>query len=196
TLDDPSATGGTVAAGINGSGLIVGYYTGAGVNHGFLLNHNTFTYTTLDHPLGVHGTVANGINIFGQIVGTYADSNFVQHGFLYSGGTYITLDDPLATGATLAFRLDDSRQIVCGYNNAAGPTASLLIIPPTPPPPAGTTADMILRRADGTYEIYDIGNNAILAGYELGHVGTDWKFIGLGGFFGSDTTDMLLRNSS
>src|SRR5207245_10077924 len=73
---------------------------------------------------------------------------------------------------------------------------------PNPPPPAGTTADMILRGSNtspavaGQYEIYDIGNNAILAGYQLGQVGTDWKFAGLGGFFGSDTTDMLLRNST
>jgi hypothetical protein len=26
--------------------------------------------------------------------------------------------------------------------------------------------------------------------------GTDWQFVTLGRFFGSDTTDMLLRNSS
>src|SRR5258708_7387419 len=78
----------------------------------------------------------------------------------------------------------------------------LAITVPNPPPPAGTTADMILRGSNmspavaGQYEIYDLGNNAILAGYSLGQVGTDWKFAGLGGFFGSDTTDMLLRNSS
>jgi hypothetical protein len=27
-------------------------------------------------------------------------------------------------------------------------------------------------------------------------VGTDWQFVGLGRFFGSDTTDMLLRSAS
>jgi hypothetical protein len=72
------------------------------------------------------------------------------------------------------------------------------ILPVTnPPPPAATTADMILRHgADGLYEIYDLGNNAILAGYQLGQVGTDWRFVGLGGFFGNDTTDMLLRNAN
>jgi hypothetical protein len=68
---------------------------------------------------------------------------------------------------------------------------------PTSPPPAATTADMILRHgADGKYEIYDLGNNTILAAAQLGQVGTDWKFVGLGGFFGNDTTDMLLRNAN
>jgi len=41
-----------------------------------------------------------------------------------------------------------------------------------------------------------IRNNAILAGYSLGQVGTTWAFVTLGSFFGTDTTDMLLRNSS
>jgi hypothetical protein len=66
-----------------------------------------------------------------------------------------------------------------------------------PTPPAATTADMVLRHgADGFYEIYDIGNNAILAGYLVAKVGTDWQFAGLGGFFGTDTTDMLLRSAT
>jgi hypothetical protein len=66
-----------------------------------------------------------------------------------------------------------------------------------PPPPAGTTANMILRHgADGKYEIYDIGANSLLAAYQVGQVGTDWTFVTLGGFFGTDTTDMLLRNSA
>jgi hypothetical protein len=59
---------------------------------------------------------------------------------------------------------------------------------------------MILRASNtspiaGQYEIYDIGNNAILAAYSLGQIGTDWIFVTLGGFNGSDTSDMLLRNS-
>jgi microcystin-dependent protein len=72
---------------------------------------------------------------------------------------------------------------------------------PNPLPPAGTTANMILRGANtspsaGQYEIYNIGNNAILTGYSLGQVGTNWQFVGLGGFYGSDTSDMLLRNGT
>jgi hypothetical protein len=30
----------------------------------------------------------------------------------------------------------------------------------------------------------------------LGQIGTDWAFVTLGGFNGSDTSDMLLRNST
>jgi hypothetical protein len=69
--------------------------------------------------------------------------------------------------------------------------------PPNPAPPAGTTAAMIMRHSsDGQYYIYDIGNNALLAAYKLGTVGTDWTVAGLGGFNGSDTSDMLLRNTA
>lgn len=67
----------------------------------------------------------------------------------------------------------------------------------TPPPPPGTTADMILEHgADGTYEIYDVGNSAILATAELGQISTQWQVAGIGGFDGTDTSDMLLRNTS
>jgi uncharacterized repeat protein (TIGR01451 family) len=82
-------------------------------------------------------------------------------------------------------------------NNAASDTDTVtLVISPNPSPPPATNANMILRRADGTYAIYDIGNNTILAGYPLVQVGTDWRFAGLGGFQAGDTSDMLLRNAS
>jgi hypothetical protein len=68
---------------------------------------------------------------------------------------------------------------------------------PNPAPPAATTAALIMRHgSDGQYYIYDIGNNALLAAYKLGTVGTDWTVAGLGGFFSNDTNDMLLRNSN
>lgn len=79
--------------------------------------------------------------------------------------------------------------------NALGYSAFGQSTSSTAPPPAGTTADMILERnADGTYEIYDIGNNAILATAELGQISPQWQIAGIGDFNGADTSDMLLRN--
>jgi hypothetical protein len=66
-----------------------------------------------------------------------------------------------------------------------------------PAPPAGTTADMILRRTDGSYEIYNIGNSAILAAFSLAHtIGSDFQVAGVGNFSGADQSDMILRNSA
>ena len=207
TLDDPLATNGTQAYGINSAGLIVGTYLVSDTPHGFLYNPNGGTYTTLDDPLAANGfdnpfaasgTVAEGINAAGQIVGYYADSNDDYHGFLYNGGIYTTIDDPGAFDTT-AFGINKNGHVVGGRFDKFGDHGFLEIPGPNPPPPAATTADMILRGSNGSpsagqYEIYDIGNNAILAGYSLGQVGTDWQFAGLGRFFGSDTTDLVLRN--
>jgi hypothetical protein len=82
-------------------------------------------------------------------------------------------------------------------SDGSGGTLLTASPPPNPSPPAGTTADMILSDgSNGDYEIYDLGNNNLLAGYLLGQVGTDYVFAGLGDFYKSDTTDMLLRSTS
>ena len=60
------------------------------------------------------GHLRYGINDAGQIVGFYIDSSGILHGFLYSGGTYTTLDDPLGTNGTDALRHQQAGQIV-GY---------------------------------------------------------------------------------
>jgi hypothetical protein len=61
---------------------------------------------------------------------------------------------------------------------------------------AGTTADMIMRDPTGVYAIFDIGDNSFLAAGALGQVGLEWQVAGLGGFNGTDTSDMILRNSN
>ena len=208
TLDDPLADNDTQAYGINSAGLVVGiYFHDSDTPHGFLYNPNGATYTTLDDPLaangfdnpfGPSGTLAEGINAAGEIVGYYADSNGDLRGFLYNGGVYTTLDDPGAFD-TYALGINKNGHVVGVRLDKFGDRGFLEIPVPNPPPPGGTTADMILRGANGSpsagqYEIYDIGNNSTLAAYSLAEVGTDWQFAGLGRFFGSDTTDMLLRN--
>src|SRR2546426_1157699 len=79
-------------------------------------------YTTLDDPLAganAAGTAANGINDTGQIVGWYEDGSGGLHSFLYSGGTYTTLDHPLATGYTVATGINNKGQIVGYYANGS-----------------------------------------------------------------------------
>jgi probable HAF family extracellular repeat protein len=80
------------------------------------------TYTTLDDPLAGasasgQGTLTQGINDAGQIVGYYLDSNGNRHGFLYSGGAYTTLSDPLATNVTIASGINDLGQVVGYYGD-------------------------------------------------------------------------------
>src|SRR5262249_44794614 len=106
-----------------------------------------------------------------------------------------------ANGTSLLQNLGDGRLFVTYRVQTSTSSVDKYVILDTrltnPPPPPGTIADMILRHgADGVYEIYDLGNNAIVAASRLGQVGTDWQFVTLGGFNGNDTTDMLLRNST
>jgi hypothetical protein len=54
TLDDPSATQGTTAWGINNSGRIVGTYSVGNVEHGFVRLTNGSS-TTIDDPNATGG---------------------------------------------------------------------------------------------------------------------------------------------
>ena len=121
TLDDPLATNGTFAQGINASGQIVGYYQdAAAIMHGFLYNPNGGTFTTLDDPSGTAATTtASGINATGQIVGSFFMGG-KSHGFLLTNGLYATLDDPLGIGGTFAQGINASGQIVGYYLDANG----------------------------------------------------------------------------
>jgi probable HAF family extracellular repeat protein len=83
-------------------------------------------FNTFNDPLAFTGTTEGwGANDMDQIVGRYQDATGV-HGFLESGGTYTTLDDPLATGGTVAFGINASGQIVGNYTNATGNHGFLL----------------------------------------------------------------------
>jgi probable HAF family extracellular repeat protein len=129
TVDDPNGPQ-SEARGINKLGEIVGTWFGvsdAGPGgHGFVYSGGT--YTTLDDPnaTNIFGagffTFATGINDSGQIVGSYDSRGrgFPNHGFLYSGGTYTTIDDPAAPGLTNAWGINDAGQIVGDYQDNTG----------------------------------------------------------------------------
>jgi autotransporter-associated beta strand protein/probable HAF family extracellular repeat protein len=125
TLDDPLASpGSTQAFGINNAGQVVGevnvFYVAV---NGFIEANGL--YTPIIDPLTPSSTVATGINNSGQIVGYYSLVNGT-HGFLFSGGTYTTLDDPLGQlyplgqDDTAATGINDSGQIVGYYVGGDG----------------------------------------------------------------------------
>ena len=84
-----------------------------------------YTYTTIDAPgAGIDtviggapgGTYPTAINNAGQIVGYYVDSNNGLHGFLYSGGTFTTIDYP-GSGDTNLWGINNYGDIVGDRNN-------------------------------------------------------------------------------
>lgn len=56
-----------------------------------------YQFTTISAPLGVNGSFATGIS-GSNVVGYYIDANGTDHGFLFNGSGFTTLDAPLATG--------------------------------------------------------------------------------------------------
>jgi hypothetical protein len=208
--------------GINDSGMIVGDHADNSGTHGFLYNPNRAApFTNFDDPFATGSTVASGINSAGRVVGYYDDNTGNSASTMRarsSGSTLIAAVKftasftaaastppstiPRAPAAPL-LRASTARARSSGmYLGAGGVEHGFVeIAGPNPSPSGGTTADMILRGSNtspnaGQYEIYDIGNNAILAGYSLGQIRTDWQFVGLGPFFDTDTTDVLLRSAS
>ena len=110
SIDDPAATGDTIASDINNNGEIVGYYEDTTRNprtpdyHGFTLVGTTFT--TLDNP-GAVRTFATSVNDSGTVVGISTDPPSTDpnsqvpetHGFTEKGGAFTTFNDPRATGS-------------------------------------------------------------------------------------------------
>ena len=67
--------------------------------------------------------------------------------------------------------------------------------PPNAAPPAGTSDTLVtLRNADGAYEFYDIGHDTILLHDPLGQINPALQVAGVGGFNGTDTADLLMRD--
>jgi probable HAF family extracellular repeat protein len=123
TLNDTFATNstnGTYAFGINDGGTVVGYYYDASGNaHGF--SESGGSYVNLDYPGVNFQTFPEAINKEGQIVGWYNDVS-LDHGFLYSNGSFTALNDP-SGGNTWARGINDQGHIV-GYFQSGAPNGS------------------------------------------------------------------------
>jgi uncharacterized membrane protein len=127
TIDDPNATSGSEATGINNFGQIVGAYDlnppeaghvleGA---HSFLYNQAMMTFSSIDFPAsGVTSTTAIKINDSGDVAGVYRLGG-PGNGFLLGGGTYSTVNFPGGVG-THANGINNAGNIVGQYKDTSG----------------------------------------------------------------------------
>ena len=128
TIDPPGALA-TFTNGINDRGQVVGYYGVAGGKVQSFLRDRSGDITTVDVP-GAAGTQPFDINNRGQVVGLFVDAapdadgtippNTI-HGFVWSKGSFRTIDVPGATGSG-ALDINDRGEIVGGYQDAQGRT--------------------------------------------------------------------------
>lgn len=110
------------AQGINDMGQIVGFY-GTFIpeitDHSYLYSNGNFIWIDVPGATGTMGTQAMGINNNGEIVGRYRSSTDVVQGFLYSGGTYTTIDFPGAERTEL-YDINDLGDIIGSYRDVFG----------------------------------------------------------------------------
>jgi hypothetical protein len=90
-------------------------------------------YASINFP-SASVTTPNGVNVYGDIVGIYTDSAGLSHSFVYSGGSFATIDFPgAAAGTTYAYAIDANGGIVGQYNDPIlGGTFGFLATPVTP----------------------------------------------------------------
>ena len=219
-LDAPGGTGNTYAEGINNNGQIVGYFVDAyGADHGFLYTISSGKYTVLDDPLasspGLHanGTHAYGINDSGQVVGWYdAASDLSTNGFLYSGGTFTTLDDP-AGNNTEIFGINNAGSIVGNFSgggfvgSTSSPPLPEVVISPLPNLAGygtlgtgdfnddGFSSIVLQNKSNGQMEIWYMANGQIVADYHYGNL-SGYAMLGSGDFNGDGTSDIVWQNRS
>jgi len=121
TVLDVSGARSTMPHGINNFGELVGGYEDSGSNtHGFLWSDGVVT--TLDAPYascggdppGLACTEAFGVNDRRQVAGRYSAGG-TFHAFLFSEGTFTTIDPPNAMRAE-AFGVNNAGQVVGNYN--------------------------------------------------------------------------------
>jgi hypothetical protein len=113
-MNDPSATSGTYATGINSNGEIVGYYDNGSTRHGFIDMGGSFT--TFDDPAGSGAnTTVFSNNDSGQIVGNYLSNTY--QGFV---ATPVPLTQSITVPAGVILDLTSAYAGTVNYASSTG----------------------------------------------------------------------------
>jgi hypothetical protein len=130
------------------------------------------------------------------------------HGFLYSGGTYTTLNDPLATNGTDVTGINDAGEIVGYYFDISGAYHGFLADPIDTTGPSTdqipgsiqSTTELPLGTTSGTIDSTDINGGPDDDYYKVTLTGGDqYTFTASSGLNLTDTLDSVfirLRDSS
>jgi hypothetical protein len=106
-----SAGDNVMATGVNNLGLVTGFFMAGANSFGFLFNPAMNTYTAIDVP-GASSTQPLSLNDLDQIVGTYVGVDGLNHGFIFSNGTYTTFDAVPGAPMNLIQGINDNGQFV------------------------------------------------------------------------------------
>jgi probable HAF family extracellular repeat protein len=165
-LNVPGSTG-SIATGINASGLIVGVYVDvAGSAHGFTTSDSS-TFSDIDFP-GATDTQAIDVNDAGTIVGDYFDAANVEHGFVSTAGTFTAIDFPGAT-STAVGGINEGGDLVGGYTDTTGVTHGFLLS-------GGVYSPINFPLASGT-TTFGINDNGDVAGWYIDSAGKTHGFV-------------------
>jgi uncharacterized membrane protein len=122
-LPDNASYLNNLAGGINNKGLVVGnFFPDATFTNGVGWFYNGSSYTIFSDPLatpGSEGTITYSVNDAGIVAGVYIDASGADHGFVYNGSTFTTIDPPGSVD-TLLFGINNSNVVVGRYFDSAG----------------------------------------------------------------------------
>ena len=126
-----SLPGSGQATDINDKGQVTGFYATATGDDGFLLSAGKLT--ALSFP-GATVTEALGLNNLGQVVGFYNDAAGNPHGFIYSNGSFTSLDDNAAPATQTTINGINNLGQIVGFaletnGNTVGFVGAPLVVP-------------------------------------------------------------------
>jgi len=179
-------------------------------DHGNDAETATGTAGTVAEIAGGDTVVAlSGLNGGDAVEGTAVTATVTDGGQSVTNATYTwkVAGSTVQSGSSNSYTpvgADDSKALTVDVaftdsagNAETGSASGGTVQEPPAPPPSGTTAAMITNRSStGDYEIYDLGNNSVLAAHPLTNIAAPWHVVGLGGFNDGDTADMMLRNTA